>query len=67
MLWLCLNPAIREREKKGKGLTNDAVAKQDEAKQLYEAFRQSAGDMGFDVFSPDSVSYTHLVCRLGRV
>lgn len=37
-----------------KGLTNDAVAKQDEAKQLYEAFRQSAGDMGFDVFSPDS-------------
>lgn len=41
-----------------KGLTNDAVAKQDEAKQLYEAFRQSAGDMGFDVFSPDSTRET---------
>ena len=37
-----------------KGLTTDAIAKQDEANRLYEAFRQSAGDMGFDVFSPDA-------------
>lgn len=37
-----------------KGLATDAIAKQDEANRLYEAFRQSAGDMGFDVFSPDA-------------
>ena len=37
-----------------KGLASDAIAKQDEANRLYEAFRQSAGDMGFDVFSPDA-------------
>ena len=37
-----------------KGLTTDAIAKQDEANRLYEAFRQSAGDMGFDMFSPDA-------------
>ena len=36
------------------GLVDDAVAEQDKANQLYEAYQQAAEEQGFDIFKPEA-------------